>query len=100
MNIPKEPHYRMKVAGETILEGHPADIRERIEQYIEDEVGLFLTLQEYVDEDGYEYYTHSEAFEDLSEEEWGVLESRFGLVDREQVMTHIDAFFNFSFEPV
>jgi hypothetical protein len=60
-------NWKITQNGITIKEGHPADVREKIEEMIEERIGLFLSLQE-DEEEGY-IYLHSEYVEDLTDKE-------------------------------
>lgn len=52
---------------EILKVGHPADIKEFIQDLIEEEIGLYLDLQE-DEEEGF-IYLHSEYVEDLTDED-------------------------------
>jgi hypothetical protein len=60
-------NWKITQMGITIKEGHPADVREKLEEMIEERIGFFLSLQE--DEDDGYIYLHSEYVEDLSDKE-------------------------------
>ena len=53
--------------GTILKEGYPCDVREHLETMVEEETGLFLSMQE-DEEEGF-IYLHSEYAEDLTDEE-------------------------------
>ena len=54
-----------------LKEGNIYDVREQIETLLEEETGLFVSLQESFEscDDEYTVYLHSEAFDDLTDDE-------------------------------
>ena len=59
--------WEVKKYGKTVVKGYCADVRESLESMIENEIGLFLSLQE-DEEEGF-IYLHSEYSEELTEAE-------------------------------
>lgn len=70
--------YVLKQNGETLRKGHEADVREVIERLLEDRVGVFVSLQENVEE-GYHFYLHSDNDDDLTEGELTMLDAHYGI---------------------
>jgi len=64
-----------KVDGDVLKVGHPADVRELIEDMISEKLGYCPSLQEDVEEGEYQVYLHSESDEECSEEEIKQLKS-------------------------
>jgi len=78
--IPVEELARFDVfqGDEKVLSGEDIyQVREWIEEKLEEKVGFFVSLQENFDEDENEYqvYMHTDNYEDLSEEDLTVLET-------------------------
>lgn len=57
--------------GKELKSGNIYDIREVIEEMVEEKIGVFVSLQEYFDTEdhSYEVCVHSDAFEDCDEDE-------------------------------
>ncbi|MGN5650837.1 hypothetical protein [Bacillus sp. Brlt_9] len=55
--------------GEVIFENLSCDVREKIEEMIEEKIGITVQLQEDDTEDEFEVYVHTDTYEDLTEEE-------------------------------
>lgn len=64
----------IKRNGKLVTEGHQSDIRELIEDMLEEEIGIRPMLQEETDNEVYEIYVHSESYSDLTEDEINKLE--------------------------
>lgn len=62
-----------------VLEAHQADIREKIEEMLEEKIGFSPDMQEDVDEE-YELYLHTDSYDDLSEDELEKLDL-FGITE-------------------
>ena len=62
---------KLQRQDEILKEGNIYDVRECIETLLEEETGIFVSLQEFfdIDNDSYVFYLHSEAFDDLEDEE-------------------------------
>ncbi|MBR2246128.1 MAG: hypothetical protein IJ880_03735 [Bacilli bacterium] len=76
-----EKDYELYVKGEMILSGHQADVREKIEELLEEATDTFVSLQEANDEGYYQVYMHSDN-EHLSQEDSDTLDTfdlNFGL---------------------
>lgn len=59
----------MRKNGEIIAQGHPADVREVIEDMVFDKLGFCPSLQESTDDEYYDVYLHTDAYEELNEEQ-------------------------------
>jgi uncharacterized protein (DUF1697 family) len=73
--------YQLKQGDNLLFEGHEADVREKIEELLEERVGMFVSLQENVDEDEdtYEFYLHTDNDEELSEKQLDILHDEYGI---------------------
>lgn len=60
------------LSGELLIfESNESNVKEKVQDMLEDVLGIFVDLQENINEDGkFELYLHSEAGEDLTEEEF------------------------------
>lgn len=72
----------MRKNGEVIISGHPADVREVIEDMMTERLGFCPSLQESICEDDgiYQVYLHTDAYEEISEEQIIQLE-QLGITD-------------------
>lgn len=76
----------MKVAmwkdGVVVIKGHPADVREKVEDLILEKLGFSPALQETDPEEDEEYlvYLHTDSYEDLNEEQLNELD-RLGITE-------------------
>lgn len=62
--------------GERVTLGHPADVREKIEEMVAEKVGVgFVSLQEDVDDGEYLVYVHTDTYEELDQEDVDKLEA-------------------------
>lgn len=59
----------MKKKDKVLKVGHPADVREKIEDMICKKLGFYPSLQEDVDEGEYKVYLHTDSYEDLDEDQ-------------------------------
>ena len=66
--------------GQKIMEGHQADVREKIEELLYDKLCISVYLQESAEEGEYQIYMHTDSYEDLEEDEIDKLNS-LGITD-------------------
>jgi hypothetical protein len=87
----------MSQGGTVIFTGHPADVKERVQDLICESFSFYPDLQENTDEGYYTIYLHSEAGMDLSEDEATILDI-LGITDDPQESTEaIKRLFNLEF---
>lgn len=55
--------------GEVLASGHPADVREVIEDMILEKLGFCPSLQESTDNEQYEVYLHTESYDECENEQ-------------------------------
>lgn len=72
--------------GEVIMVGHPADVREKIEDMLSEKLGFYPSLQEDVEDGVYWVCVHSDTYEDLEEEQIEKLED-LDITDFEETCT-------------
>lgn len=77
--------------GEVVMIGHPADIREKVQDMFEEKYGFYPDLEQTEVEElqeGEEYYIylHTDSYEDLSEEELDKLDE-LGVTETEETTT-------------
>lgn len=76
-------HYRLIQNGKLVMKSDEFTIREKIEEMLEEKTGIFVSLQENTD-DGYHFYLHSEASDDMSDTEWDTLTKQYGIGDNDE----------------
>lgn len=85
--------------GNLLLTGHQADVREKIEEMIDEKFGFTPSLQEDAEEE-YLVYLHTDTYDDLEEKEIEELDSH-GITDEPESATNaIKKLFNVEFEIV
>lgn len=75
--------YELIQGTTTVLQGDEYAVREKIEEMLEEKTGIFVSLQENVDEE-YRFYLHSEAGDDMSDREWDTLTKQYGISHNEE----------------
>lgn len=63
----------------TLLQADPYTVREKIEDLLEAKTGVFVSLQEHIDDGPFEFSLHSDADEDISTADWDKLTHTFGI---------------------
>lgn len=72
--------YVLKQNGTPLFTGNEWDVREKIEELLEQRVGFFVSLQENTEEPGeYHFYLHSDNDEDMTEEDIETLNDHYGI---------------------
>jgi hypothetical protein len=75
INVPEEIlsydeiKIEMKMKDNVLKVGHPADVREKIEDMICEKLGFYPSLQEDVDDGEYQVYLHTDSYDDLDEDQ-------------------------------
>lgn len=97
----------MKVAildkqGNVIAEGHPADMREIVEDKICEKLGFYPSLQEsdLEDEEEYFIYLHTDSYEELSDEQLAELDRLKITENPEETMCSIKKLFEIDFRVI
>lgn len=68
--------YIIEKETEIIEFSNEFDMREKVEELLEEKLGFFVSLQENVDDDEIEIYIHTDAYEDLEEEQLSILDEK------------------------
>jgi hypothetical protein len=71
--------YTLYSDGQPIVTGDEYRVRETIEILLEKKIGIYVSLQESIDEDGYNFYLHSSNDEDLSQAALNRLNDEHGI---------------------
>lgn len=87
----------MKNKGEVIALGHPADVREKIEDMICERLGFNPALQENMEEGEYQVYIHTDTYEDLDEDQLDQLDKLRITEDAEETTEAIKRFLQVEF---
>lgn len=61
--------------NQLLIKGHEADVREHIEEMLEERLGLFLELQEETEDGEFRVYLHTDCYDYLTEKEVSYLEN-------------------------
>lgn len=88
--------------NQVIMTGHPADVKEKVQDMFEEKYGFYPDFQESDIEDGDDYYIylHSEAYEDLTDSENEQLEKMNITEDPESTTEVLKKLFNIDFKIV
>lgn len=55
--------------NQSIYRGNPESVREKVEGLLFERLGIFIPLQESIEEGVYQIYLHSSAYEELSDDD-------------------------------
>lgn len=76
INAYNQIRIEMTQNGERVALGHPADVREKIEELIAEKLEIaFVSLQEDVEDGEYFVYVHTDTYEELDQEDVDKLEA-------------------------
>lgn len=96
----EHPQYHLLQNGDIIATENEWDLREVIEQILEQETGYFISLQENTDGDvPYEYYAHSEAWDEMTEEDIEIIETRWGIITGDEIQQQAEKLFGLTVKP-
>lgn len=70
--------YELIQGNTAVCQGDEYLVREKIEELLEAKTGIFVSLQENTD-DGFSFYLHSEAADDMTDTEWNTLTATYGI---------------------
>jgi uncharacterized protein YegP (UPF0339 family) len=71
--------YTLKQNGAVVLTSDQYTVREKIEELLQERLGLFISLQEFTEEGRYEFYLHTDNDEDISSHILDRLDDEYGI---------------------
>lgn len=94
---------KMLINKEEVYTGHPADVKEKIQDLFEEKYGFFIDIEEnseedILEEDIYQVYLHTETYEELTNEELLVLEELNLSEEGDEMMIALAESMGMSFE--
>lgn len=102
MFIPENHTFQLFQGDVLLVESDECTVREKIEVLLEEKTGVFVSLQENIDDEEFEVCLHSDNWDDVDEEELDSLQQQLNveLGDDSAVDTAIKQLLNISVKEV